>query len=87
MRLGANGDGGAGGMETIMPSGPELLFGALLFGLLLAAMAVIVLLLVKRVSSSRVDELEQWRERALRAEAQRDLLRERSTDASNDADR
>lgn len=87
MRLGASGEGGGGGIEMVLPSGPELLFGALMFALVVAAIVAIVFLLVKRLSSSQVDELDQWRERALRAEAQRDLLREHVADDSSEAAR
>lgn len=87
MRFGAGGEGGGGGIETVLPSGPELLYGALMFAVFVAAVVAIVFLLVRRLSSSEADELDQWRERAIRAEAQRDLLREQAAGDSSEAPR
>lgn len=88
MRFGASGEGGGGNIETVLPAGPELFYGALMFAIVVAAIVAIGVLLVKRLSSpSQADELDQWRERALRAEAQRDLLREQAADDSSEAAR
>ncbi len=79
------------GTQTIEPGSDVVERGcssdrvvALMFALLVTAVVAIVFLLVKRLSSSQVDELDQWRERALRAEAQRDLLREQAAQDSNE---
>lgn len=87
MQLSASGEGGSGTIETVLPSGAELHFGALTFIGVVALVVAIMIFLVKRLSSGHSDELEQWRERALRAEAQRDLRREQAADDPNKAAR
>lgn len=88
MQLVVSGEGGSGSIETVLPSGPELFFGALMFMVVVVAVIVaLVVFLIRRLSSGHRDELEEWRERALRAEAQRDLLREQAADDSNEAAR
>lgn len=68
----------------VLPSTAELFFGALMFIIVMAVIVTITVVLVKRFSSRRNDELEHWRERALRAEAERDLLREQGADTSTE---
>lgn len=81
MLLGAAGESGGGGIDAVLPSGAELFFGALMF-IIVAVIVIITVALVKRFSSTRNDELEHWRERALRAEAERDLFKEQGADDS-----
>lgn len=87
MRLAGSGEGGSGSIETVLPAGPELFFGALMFVVVVALTVTLAVFLIRRLSSGHSDELEEWRERALRAEAQRDLLREQAADDSNEAAR
>ncbi len=82
MPLGASGEGG--GIQTVLPSGPELFFGALMFIIVVAMIVATTVALVKRFSSRRTEELEHWRERALRAEAERDFLKEKGADDSTE---
>lgn len=76
MLLGAAGEGGRGGIDAVLPSSAELFFSVLMFIIVVAVIVTITVALVKRFSSTRNDELEHWRERALRAEAESDLLKE-----------
>lgn len=87
MQLSASGEGGSGTIETVLPSDAGLLFGALTFIVGVALVVAIMIFLVKRLSSGHSDELEQWREPAIRSEAQRDLLREQAADDPNEAAR
>lgn len=61
--------------DIILPGAAELVWGAFVFVLVAGAVIFLVIRAVGRRSSR--DEVDHWRERALRAEAERDALRAR----------
>lgn len=62
--------------DVILPEAAELVYGVVAFVVVVALVVAVVVLFLRgsRRRSARA-EIEHWRERALRAEAERDLLR------------
>lgn len=64
------------GVQTVLPAAAELFWVALVVVVLVLGLIAVIVFIARRSSTGQTAEVETWRDRALKAEAERDLLRD-----------